>query len=675
MSRKRHKNRPPDRRPPADRNPPARRHATSLAVCVLLLLAVLAVFGQTARHAFINLDDSAYAYDNPHITGGLTPQSVAWAFSHSHAGHWHPLTSLSHMLDCQMYGVEAGAHHFTAVLLHAASAIMLFLVLRQMTGSLWASAWVAALFAIHPLRAESVAWVSERKDVLSGLFFVLTLAAYVAYQRRPFSLGRYLVVVVLFALGLMAKSVLVTLPFVLLLLDYWPLGRMTSAMPRSAIWRLVLEKIPLLVLTIAICVVTPLAQGSAMVALDAIPFPWRIANALVSYVTYLGQFLFPVGLALSYPHPGNSLPLWQVAAAILVLLGITVAAVWWRRRYPYLLVGWLWYVGMLVPVIGLVQVGQNARADRYTYLAQIGLGVAVAWGIAQAVAARPRLRPACGAAAVLVLSVLAACGWQQTSYWRDSKTLWTRSLACTERNHLAHANLALVLLEEGHSDEGIAHLQEALQIRPDYAKGHGNLALALTRANRTDEATLHYQKALALRPNDAIAHNNFGALLLQCGRLDEAIAHYRQAMEIDPQYPSAHTNLGLALYQAGQMAEAATELREAVRLRPNHLLALNQLAWLLATCSHASLRNGREAVSLAERAARLCGNREPAILGTLAAAYAETGQSRKAVETASRAVDLATARGDTRLADACRARRELYRSGRAYHDPPGPPRP
>ena len=412
MSHRPKKNRPRDNRDPgrckgrapgtidcrtslADTHPSTlsfwkRNTYTVAAVCGFLLLAVALVFGQTVRHDFVNYDDNAYVYENPQVAGGLTAHGIAWAFTSFHVSNWHPLTWLSHMLDCQFYGLHAGGHHLTNVLLHAATAILLFLVLRRMTGDLWPSAFVAAVFAIHPLRAESVAWVAERKDVLSGLFFMLTLGAYAGYARRPFSLGRYLTVVLLFALGLMAKPMLVTLPFVLLLLDYWPLGRIGPHRRTgiSSFRRVVVEKIPLLALTAASCVATVIAQGTAVIAIDVIPLPSRIANALVSYVAYMGQLFYPAGLAVLYPHPEGGLPIWKVAASSLVLAGISAAALVWRRRFPYLFVGWFWYVGMLVPVIGLVQVGLHAMADRYTYLPQIGLCIAVTWGVAQLAASR-----------------------------------------------------------------------------------------------------------------------------------------------------------------------------------------------------------------------------------------------------------------------------------------------
>ncbi len=394
-------------------------------ICSLLLLAVGLVFGQTVGYDFVNFDDGLYVYENPQISGGLSAQGIGWVFTHTHGANWHPLTGLSHMVDCQFYGLHAGGHHSTNVLLHAATAILLFLVLRRMTGDVWPSALVAALFAVHPLRVESVAWISERKDVLSGLLFVLTLGAYVRYARGPFSLGRYLLVAALLTLGLMAKPMLVTLPLVLLLLDYWPLGRMT-AVGREDIpvasggradhfffpKRLLLEKLPLLLLAVVSCLMTLWAQGEASALNAQIPVGSRIANALVSYVAYMGQLFCPVGLAAYYPHPEGDLPVWKVIGALAMLACISVGVLAGWRRYPYLLVGWLWYVGMLIPVIGLVQVGKIAMADRYTYLPQIGLCIALAWGPIDVCRSWPYRRWLCGVTSALVLAVLMGCAWR-----------------------------------------------------------------------------------------------------------------------------------------------------------------------------------------------------------------------------------------------------------------------
>ncbi len=412
-----------------------------IAVCGILVLAVAVIYGQCVTFDFVNFDDNVYVYDNPLVAHGMTAQSVESAFTEVREANWHPLTWLSHMLDCEIFGLNRpGLHHLTNVLLHAASAVLLFLVLRMMTGDLWPSAIAAGLFAVHPLHVESVAWVSERKDVLSGLFFMLTVAAYIGYSRHPFSVLRYLLVTILFALGLMSKPMLVTLPFVLLLLDYWPPGRMKSEKIASRrLLRLLLEKTPWLVMSAASCVVTQFAQrkDESLVPLEACPFAWRAANAVVSYATYVVQFFCPVGLAALYPHPLNTLPAWKIVGSILLLTAVTAVACAWRRKCPYLFVGWLWFVGMLVPVIGLVQVGRQAMADRYTYLPLIGLAVATAWGADRAFGMSLDHRRACRMAALLFTLVLAAVAWRQTRFWKDSETLWARAVACTSQNWLA----------------------------------------------------------------------------------------------------------------------------------------------------------------------------------------------------------------------------------------------
>ena len=379
-----------------ENTPAARRLCTVLAVCGLLVLAVALVFGQTVHHPFVNYDDPMHLTENPSLARGLTTTGIGWAFTTTHGNFWYPLTWLSLLLDYQIYGLEPWGYHLTNVLLHGATTILLFFILWRMTANLWPSAFVAALFAIHPLHVESVAWASQRKDVLSGLFFVLTIGAYLGYVRHPFSLVRYLIVVVVFAMGLMTKPVLVTLPLLLLLLDYWPLGRITrwggscTAAPGVTVplppqhgvcplRRLIIEKIPLLLLAAAFCVATPLAEGEAVMPLHSLSVLPRIGNGLVSYVAYVGQFFWPTGLAVFYPHPGNNLPLGKVVGAAVVLACVSLAALVWLRRFPYLFVGWFWYLGTLVPMIGLVQIGSYAKADRFTYVTQIGLGIALAW--------------------------------------------------------------------------------------------------------------------------------------------------------------------------------------------------------------------------------------------------------------------------------------------------------
>ncbi len=571
---------------------PAARSRRSIRLCCgFLLLAVGLVFGQTARHAFVNLDDNVYVYENPHVSHGLSGPGVVWAFSHSHVANWHPLTWLSLMLDCQLYGLHAGGHHLSNVLLHAATAVLLLLVLRRMTGDLWPSVFVAALFAIHPLRVESVAWVTERKDVLSGLFFLLTIAAYLRYVRHPFSPGRYLTVVVFFAMGLMAKPMLVTLPLVLLLLDYWPLGRMSASptpphcsggeLVGTATFmqtelgrfllrrRLVLEKLPLFALAAVSCVLTLGVQGDSLTLNEHLSLSWRIGNALIAYVAYLGHFFYPLGLAALYPRMGPDLPLGKLCLAVFVLAGITAAAVMWRKRRPYLLVGWLWYLIMMAPVIGLVPVGFGTMADRFTYLPQIGLGIALAYGAADALRFWPSRRAVGAVAAALVLGIFMGCAWRQTSFWCDSQTLWTHALACTSQNSAAHNAFANALVDGGRIDDAIAHYRSALEIRPNYAAAHFNLGVALAGLGQLDEAIEQYRETIAIKPDDAKAHNNLANALLARGQLDRAMAHCREALRIDADFAEAHFNLGNVLFARGRLDEATAQYRCALAIRPD----------------------------------------------------------------------------------------------------------
>jgi tetratricopeptide (TPR) repeat protein len=559
----------------------ARARGQALAVCGLLLLAVVLVFIQTLRHGFVNIDDGVYAAGNPHISPGLTAAGVTWVFTHSHAGNWHPLTGLSHMLDCQFYGPGAGGHHLTSLLLHAATAMLLFLVLRQMTGSLWPSAAAAALFAVHPLRVESVAWIAERKDVLSGLCFVLTLGAYVWFVRGPRSWKRYLPLLVFFALGLMAKPMLVTVPALLLVLDYWPLGRMPGSpfravsggalSAREPARRLLWEKIPLVLLVAVFCLLTLWAQQKASAFGNYVTLPWRVANAFVSYVTYIVQLFYPLGLAAFYPHPEYHLPLWKAFGALVVLVCITVAAVKWRQRCPYLLVGWLWYVGTLVPVSGSVfQVGSQAMADRFTYLPQIGLYLALAWGLADLCRSWRHRRWWSGLGSALVLAVLMGCAWRQTSFWYDSETLWVHALACTSENGEAENSLGFDLAERGHLDEAIAHYREALRFRPDYMEAHANLGAALSAQGRRDEALAHCRKALEIKPHSEMALNNMGAALAEQGRVDEALRYYQAAIDTDPDSMHARVNLASLLTAHGRLKEAAAEYQRILEIAPNN---------------------------------------------------------------------------------------------------------
>ncbi|MEY2495489.1 MAG: protein O-mannosyl-transferase [Verrucomicrobiota bacterium] len=650
-----------------------------LLVCLALVALTWLVFGQTLRHGFVNYDDPSYVYENPTVIKGLTLEGLKWAFTHSHARNWHPLTTLSHVLDCQLFGVEPGGHHFTNVLLHTVTVLLLFFLLWQMTGAYWRSAFVAAIFAIHPLRVESVAWVAERKDVLSGLFFVLTLAAYVRYVRKR-TITHYSMVALFFALGLMSKPMLVTLPLVLLLVDYWPLGRFAQSRSNRSQSRtllpLLVEKVPLLVLSAASCLVTFLVQKSGGAQTEPLPLTWRIGNALTAYVTYIWQMIWPINLAPIYPHPEGGLPAWLVVGAMLILLIVTGTAFLRRRKNPYVLTGWLWYLGMLVPVIGIVQVGAQGWADRYTYLPQIGLYVLVTWTLADVTAGWRYRRELLGAGGALAVAALGWTAWVQTGFWRNSETLWTHTLAVTTENEVAHNNLGEVLDKRDQIDEALSHYEKALEIRShkqtsryDFllALTHSNLGTVLRRKGLLNDAIDHYRKAVELQPDYAEGYFGLGGALTEKGWLDGAIDAFRKALTLEPEYAGAYIGLGTALLRAGRPVEAIVQYQKALELAPQALVALNNLAWVYATSADPSIRNGPKAVLLAEQAVRVTGQ-DPFYLHKLAAAYAAVGDFPKALETAERALQSATRQGDAALAGELERNILLYQANTALTD-------
>jgi tetratricopeptide (TPR) repeat protein len=611
------------------------RRSATVGVCISLVLLTWIVFGQTLRYDFVNYDDPRYVYQNTRITSGLNLAGIGWAFTHIHGENWHPLTTITHMVDCQLYGLNARGHHFSNVLFHTIGVVLLFVVLEQMTGALWRSALVAAVFAIHPLHVESVAWVAERKDVLSGVFFMLTLLAYVHYARAPSS-WRYFIVAFVFALGLMSKPMLVTLPFVLLLLDYWPLYRIRGERSQVGrpLLRLLLEKIPLIALSAVSSTVTFLAQRGALGWTEQLPMLARINNAIVTYVIYVRQMFWPTNLAVFYPHPESRLPPWEISVALAILIGITLAAVIVRKNAPYLIIGWLWYLGMLLPVIGLVQVGWQGHADRYTYLPQIGLYIAVVWAVADLTASWRRQRVLLSAATLLVIGALSWSALIETSYWRDSETLFTHALAVTTNNDVAQNNLGIVFLQKGQLDEAISRLQAAIDLRPENGFAHNNLAKALLQKGRLPEAIVHYRKFLAIEPDNVEARNVLGTALIQQGRLSEAIEQWQEALAIEPENGNAASNL----------------------------------AWVFATCPEDSIRDGRRAIELAEKALRISAGKIPIIFRILAAAYAEDGRFSEAIETAQRGAELANIQGNPGLAAELQSNIALYQTGRPLRD-------
>ncbi len=600
-----------------------------MGICIALAALSWLVFGQTLWHDFVNYDDPRYVYENTNITEGLSISGIVWAFTHIHSMNWHPLTTISHMLDCQLYGLKAGWHHCTNVLLHSIAVMLLFVGLLQMTGAFWRSAFVAAVFAIHPLRVESVAWIAERKDVLSGVFFMLTLLAYLYYVRLPRT-GRYLMVVFVFACGLMSKPMLVTLPFVLLLLDYWPLDRI-----RGQVSKRVLEKIPLIALSAVSSIATLVAQKGAVGYTEELPVLERFNNAVLSYVLYIWQMLSPVNLAVFYPHPENRLPLWQISSSFLLLICVTAVAIALRKKRPYLITGWLWYLGTLVPVIGLVQVGWQGRADRYTYLPQIGLYIAVTWALTDLTISWRHQRTILSAAALLTIGLLSWGAWVHTSYWRDSETLFKHALAVTTNNDVAENNLGIVFLQKGQLDEAISLLKSAVDLRPDNSPAHENLAKAL----------------------------------LQKGQVADALVHYRKLLELQPDNMEVHNIVGTVLVQQGQIREGVEEWQKVLEIQPDNGNALNNLGWVLATAPEDSLRDGSRAVQLAQQAVRISGGRIPIVFRTLAAAYAENQQFPQAIETAQQGLELANKQGNFALAAELQGSIALYQENRPLRDP------
>jgi protein O-mannosyl-transferase len=694
------------RTPPTVKTSPVA--AQVAGVCFCLALVVLGVFGQTARFDFVNYDDEENVYQNPVVAQGLSVKAVGWAFTHAQASNWIPLTTLSHMLDCQLFGLNAGGHHLVNVLWQAANAVLLFLLLRQMTGSLWRSAFVAAIFAIHPLRAESVAWVSERKDVLSGFFFILSIGAYVRYARQP-SGARYAALLLLFALGLLAKSMVATLPFVLLLLDYWPLGRWREGRPWTGLLR---EKIPLFALSAASCVAAALVPGLVITGSQRLTLWERAANAVVAYGVYLRQMVFPTRLATLYPISPNGPPIWMVCFCFFLLAAISALVIAWRKRHPWLVAGWFWYLGMLFPVIGLIQISHAAaHADRYTYLPEIGLAIAGTWAVADWSARRERWRAALPGLAAVIIGVLIVCAHQQTSYWRNGETLWTRSLNCTTSNSVAHVYLGAALVRAGKPEMAIEHYRVALEIAPDNVAAlnnlgttladdsaaaaakpqvaqaiacfrkaiqidpaskvsHYNLAVALSSESETAESISEYRKVLAIDPAFIDAHMNLGNALRKSGHLDDAITEYQETVELSPEFAPARSKLAAALSIKGELLGAIAEYGRALELQPDQPDIENNLAWLLATTSKAGLRDGARALLLAEQANQSSGGSNPIILRTLAAAQAESGQFGEAITTARRALTLAMTQKNTDLAANLSKEINLYEAKTPMRDPP-----
>jgi len=589
-----------------------------LFICLFLILIPLVVFWQVSNNDFISFDDDDYVTNNPHIQTGITVKGVIWAFTETHAHNWHPLTWLSHMMDVQLFGLKPAGHHIMNLIFHMANTLLLFLILHRMTKALWQCAFVAALFALHPLHVESVAWAAERKDVLSAFFWMLTTGAYVYYVEQP-DIRRYLLALLFFTLGLMSKPMLVTLPFVLLLLDYWPLARLqpiksdvdirgeapqleshtkkkqksrkqnvkdtariNALSPKPAITLLIREKIPFFVIAVICSFVTLYAQHRIVKPMEIYPLGGRLANALISYAGYIGKMLWPLKLSIFYPYSHTAIISWQALGAAFFLLAMSLIVIWTSRRFPYLIAGWLWYLGTLVPVVGLVQVGLQSMADRYTYIPLIGIFIMIAWGVPQLLNRWYYRQAALAFVAAAVLCTLMAVTHQQVSYWRDSATLYKHAIEVTSDNNWAHYNLGLSLLDKGKLNDALPQFQEALRIAPNDSNTYLNIGVIYAKSGHYDKAVPFFSRALQLKPDSEKIHINLGNVFLTAGDIDRAFFHGQEAYRIKPDSPEVNFLLGKVFVRRGDFEKAITHYSLAIQLKPDYAEAHNNLGIVFA---------------------------------------------------------------------------------------------
>lgn len=562
-------------------------------IYVVLTLTIITAYEPLRHNDFVDLDDDRYVTENPHVNGGITRESVIWAFSSSHYYMWHPLTSLSHMLDCELFGLNPVYHHLVSVLFHIASTLLLFWVLKRITGAVWCSAFVAAAFALHPLNVESVAWVAERKNVLAGLLWMATVAAYIRYTEHP-NIGRYLLVVLTLCLGLMAKPIVVTLPFVLLLLDYWPLGRfqwgpksrneallqpepVKTNSRRTPAWHLITEKIPLFIPVAASSVITFIAQqsGNVVVQIAKLPVDVRIANAMVSYLRYIKKIFYPSRLAMYYPY--HSPTLWLAIVCLMILVGVSAVVIYMARNRRYPVVGWFWFLGALVPVIGLVQVGSQAMADRYTYLSSIGIFIMLAWGAAELPTKWQYRKIVLGISSGIVLTILLIGTRMQVRHWRNSFTMFEHTLVVTENNRIMHNFFGSFLLENDRFDEALIHFNEALRISPQYHDARKNKGSALLNTGKFDEAIATFDELLHVRPDWPEAHYLLGVTYARKGQYEQAVKPFKAALRLSPDSPEAYNDLALVYLVLGNYDLAIQNYKDALRLKPDYLQAIHNL--------------------------------------------------------------------------------------------------
>ncbi|MGD0571786.1 MAG: tetratricopeptide repeat protein [Sedimentisphaerales bacterium] len=650
----------------------------SILICLVLAGACLGVYWQVRNFEFLSFDDDWYVSNNNYIKEGLTRDSIAWAFSFTNqvaqTGNWHPLTSLSHILDVEFYGLNPAGHHITNVMLHAVNTILLFLLLRYMTSKPWRSAFVAALFALHPFHVESVAWVSERKDVLSTLLWLLTIYSYAWYVRKP-KTSRYILTLLAFTGGLMAKPMLVTLPFVLLLLDYWPLGRFNAPLSventdrHRRLIRLIVEKIPFLGLAAAVCIITVIAQQNtwAVATQDNLPLNFRLLNVPISYVMYIEKTFWPSRLAFFYPHPISDISLWVSAASVLLLVILSILVFRFRQSKKYLPVGWLWYLGTLIPVIGIIQVGRQAMADRYTYIPLIGLFMIVAWGVCDLLENVRYRKIILSLSAAAVLLPLGVVSWRQVGYWHDDITLFKRGTEAVKGNWWAYQLLGHTLVRQGRLDEAISSYKESIRLVPDSMEVQNDLGYALLQQGNLEEAIALYKKmlpelpdtatsdaAVPIRPESgklnatiqcyAQAHVNLGAALDRQDKLDEAIRHYMEALRVRPDYAVARKNLGNAFIRQGKFDQAIEQLEKYLRIEPNSMEGRISIAYAL-------MLNGRpdEAIVHIREIIRMQPNSAIGLY-MLATVYQRQGKTTEAIEVFNKAAELAKTAGEKELA-------------------------
>jgi len=694
----------------------------TLAVCLLLAFSTIAVYWQVHSFDFVDYDDYEYITLNPNVKAGLTPQGVIWAFTTGYAANWFPLTWLSHMLDCTLFGLNPGRHHLTNLLLHMANTLLLFIVLKQITAALWQSAFVATAFALHPMHVESVAWIAERKDVLSMFFWILTIAAYSRYVRKPAKIW-YLLTILIFSMGLMSKPTVVTLPFVLLLLDYWPLGRLSnpqtlqspedsnSRNPASffqwpEFYRLLLEKIPFFALSFISCIITFFVQqaGKMVAEFADLPLTSRLANIFLSYVKYIGKLIWPARLAVFYPHSAlGRMSVWPVILAILLLLVISVCVLNFARSRKYLPVGWFWFLGTLVPMIGLVQVGGQAIADRYTYIPATGLFIIVAWGLPDLLTRWRYKVLSLTVAAVVLTSAMMICTWRQVANWQNSFSLFTHALAATGNdNFVVHHMLGKELFKQQNFDDAIYHYEQTLRLRPHHFETLNNLAAAYYRVGKIDPAVISWKNALKVNPNRPDVYYNMGLALTKQKKIDEAVESFTHALRLNPGLAQARkglanafflqrrfrqaaqqyrlliqiapnssdlcNRLAFALLELGEIDQAVLYFEKALRLAPVNLELMNNLAWVIATHPGPASRDPQKAIRLAAQVCESTGYRIPRFLDTLSVSYAAAGKFEQAVNFAQKALDLARSAKEESLAAEIQNRLNLYKAARPYYE-------